>query len=192
MNPKEKTPRIFLLDTDPDTYDDLNSVVGTRVGGWWSVFNQLCQGQRCADWWQPVPMRRVLTRLRKNRGKPVDIIGLMGLGYAFSERAASVLSPLVGEVIELLPLQNDSPERFHVINLLDIVDCLDEERSKLARYSTGDIMAVDKYVFKPGSTDGHHLFLCLQFDLHPLVSAEFKALVEENRLIGAEFIPIAD
>ena len=128
--------------------------------------------------------------MRKNRGKPVDIIGLIGLGLTFSDRAAEVLAPLIGDVIELLPLAYDGPGRFHVVNLLDIVDCLDEQRSNLARYSDGDIMIVYKYAFKPGTTDGHHLFKCKQCMIHHLVSAEFKALVEKTGLVGAYFTPV--
>ncbi|HEX2570718.1 MAG TPA: DUF1629 domain-containing protein [Polyangia bacterium] len=130
--------------------------------------------------------------VRQNRGKPVDFIGLMGHGLALSNRAAEVLAPLIGDGIELLPLAHDGPGRFQVVNILDIVDCLDEERSKVRRYSDGEIMIVEEYAFKPGSTDGHHLFKCKQCLLHDLVSAEFKALVEDKGLVGAYFKPVGE
>ncbi|HEX2572361.1 MAG TPA: DUF1629 domain-containing protein [Polyangia bacterium] len=117
---------------------------------------------------------------------------MMGHGLAFSDRAVEVLTPLIGDVIELLPLACDGPGRFQVVNMLDVVDCLDEDRSTLDRYSDGDIASVKKYVFKPDSTNGHHLFKCKQFDLHNLVSGEFRALVEDKGLIGAYFTLVGE
>jgi hypothetical protein len=192
---KDSSPssKIFRLETDPDEHDDLLPI--SRPGVAWSaVFVKLAQakGMRCADWWEPVPMEWTRARVRKNRGKPVDIIDLMGACLTFSDRAVEVLAPLIGEVIELLPLAYDGPVRFQIVNMLDIVDCLDEERSQYERYDNGKIMIVDKYVFKPGSTNGHHLFKCKQCLLHNLVSAEFKALVEEKGLVGAYFKPVGE
>jgi hypothetical protein len=184
--------RLFRLETDPDTHDDVVPILGSQPGGWSPIFGRLSEGVRCADWWQPVPIRWKPSRVRKNRGKPVDIMGMMGHGLAFSDRAVEVLTPLIGDVIELLPLAYDGPGRFQVVNLLDIVDCLDEERSSVARYSDGEIMLVYKYAFKPGSTEGHHLFKCKQCLLRDLVSADFKALVEESGLVGAYFIPVGE
>lgn len=183
---------IFRLKTNPDKHDDLLTVLGSRPGGWTPIFNRLSEGVRCAGWWQPVPMEWTRATARKNRGKLVDFIGLMGLGLAFSDRAAEVLAPLIGDVIELLPLAYDGPGGFRVVNMLDIVDCLDEEGSQYERYDNGEIMIVDKYAFKPGSTDGHHLFKCKQCLLHDLVSVEFKALVEEKGLVGAYFKPLGE
>jgi uncharacterized protein DUF1629 len=102
------------------------------------------------------------------------------------------LAPLIGDVIELLPLTCDGPVRFYVVNMLDIVDCLDEDHLVTDRYSDGQISSVKKYVFQPGSIDGHHLFKCKQSLLDDLVSAEFKALVEEKGLVGAYFIPVGE
>jgi hypothetical protein len=189
---KPASPQIFILETHPDLHDDLIPISVPGVS-WYRVFGKLSEGVRCADWWQPVPMERSYATVRKNRGKPVDIIDLMAGDLTFSDRAVEVLTPLVGDVIELLPLAYDGPGHFQVVNMLDIVDCLDEERSTIdRRYSNGDIASVKKYVFKPGSTDGHHLFKCKQFDLHNLVSAEFKALVEEKGLVGAYFKPVGE
>jgi hypothetical protein len=188
---KSSSPQIFSLETNPDRHDDLLAISRPGVA-WFEVFGKLSEGVRCADWWEPVPMERSYATERRNRGKPVDIIQLMGLGLTFSDRAVEVLTPLVGDVIELLPLAYDGPGYFQVVNMLDIVDCLDEERSVLDHYTSGLLASVKKYVFKPGSTDGHHLFKCKQWGLHNLVSAKFKARVEENGLVGAYFTPVGE
>jgi hypothetical protein len=188
---KSSSPKIFRLETDPDEHDDLLAISRPGVATY-RIFNRLCRGARCADWWEPVPMEWSPATVRKNRGKSVDIINLMGDGLTFSDRAVEVLAPLVGDVIELLPLAYDGPGRFQVVNMLDLVDCLDEERSQIERFYDGSIQSVERYVFKPGSTDGHHLFKCKPWGLHNLVSAEFKALVEQHCLIGAYFKPVGE
>lgn len=182
---------IFRLKTNPDRHDDLTPISLPGVA-WYRIFGRVSDGARCGDWWQPVPMERSYATDRRNRGKPVDVIELMGCGLTFSDRAVEVLMPLVGDVIELLPIAYDGPGHFQVVNILDIVDCLDEDRSTIDRYTDGDIASVKKYVFKPGSTEGHHLFRCKQFDLYNLVSTEFKALVEKNGLVGAYFTPVGE
>ena len=186
-----RSSKIFLLDPNPDIHDDLLAISRPGVATY-RIFNRLSEGMRCADWWEPVPMEWKPARVRKNRGKPVDIIGLMGDGLAFSDRAAEVLAPLIGDRIELLPLAYDGPGHFQVVNMLDIVDCLDEERSQIERFYDGSIQSVERYAFKPGSTEGHHLFKCKQWGLHDLVSSEFKALVEQNGLVGAYFKPVGE
>lgn len=183
--------KIFCLETDPDEHDDLIAISRPDVATY-RIFLELRKGMRCADWWEPVPMEWKPARVRKNRGKAVDIIDLMGDGLTFSDRAVEILAPLIGDAIELLPLAYDGPGHFQVVNMLDIVDCLDEDRSTIERYSDGDIASVKKYVFKPGSTDGHHLFKCKQWGLHNLASAEFKALVEEKGLVGAYFTLVGE
>jgi hypothetical protein len=183
--------KIFCLETDPDEHDDLLAISRPGIATY-RIFLELRKGVRCADWWEPVPMEWKPARVRKNRGKPVDIIDLMGDGLTFSDRAVEVLAPLVGDVIELLPLAYDGPGRFQVVNMLDIVDCLDEERSQIERFYDGSIQSVERYAFKPSSTEDHHLFKCKQWGLHKLVSAEFKARVEENGLVGAYFTPVGE
>jgi hypothetical protein len=180
---------LYRLRANSNRYDDF--LPKPRPGRIWSnVFMRTSRGRRCKDWWEPVPMERLEAPLRRNRGKPVDIVGLMGSGLGFSDRAVEVLAPLVGNVIELLPLDVDGPQRFRFVNPLDFVDCLDEKRSKIERFFNGSIRSVRRYVFKPGSTDGHHLFHCKQWDLHCFVSAEFKARVKESGLVGAYFDPV--
>jgi hypothetical protein len=181
----------FILEDDPDQYDHLTSIRHPPEG--WSPTFNLLDGVRRADVWSPVPFERRPTRhpsYRKNRSKPVDFPSLMGLGLAFSERALQVLDPLMGQSVEALPLEcvNCSQNRFFVINVLDILDCLDEPRCIFTRYSDGGIMDIKRYAFLPNSLEGHHIFKVPQQVVGSvLVSPEFKRRVEENGLVGAVF-----
>jgi hypothetical protein len=177
----------YVLESDPDRYDSL--LCKNRPGGWWETFN-LLDGHPRQSIWTAVPMERSPARLRQRRGKPVDFPSLGGVGFGISERALAALRPLLQASIEALPLQclNDISMQYYVINVLDLVDCLDEERSDMNRFSDGGIMCINRYAFKPGTTDGHHLFKTVQLPLgEPLCSPEFKRLIEESGLVGARF-----
>jgi len=180
----------FILSDNPNQYDHLTAI--NKPGGWSPTFN-LLDGVRRADVWSPVPFERRPTRhpsYRRNRGKPVDFPSLMGLGLAFSERALNVLDPLVGRSIEALPLDcvNCGQDKFFAINVLDVVDCLDEPRCIFDRASTGYILWIDRYAFRPGSLEEHHIFKVPQLIVGcVLVSPEFKRWVEESGLVGAVF-----
>jgi hypothetical protein len=175
----------FVLN-ESHIYDSL--WVRSRPGGWSRTFN-LLDGTPRKQIWEPVPMWRSPAKQRKFRGQMSDISGLGGMGLGFSERALEVLTPLVGDVIEALPLDcPDCKEKFFAINVLDLVDCLDEARCDAFRFRDGRICWIDRYAFRPGSTEGHHLFKVMQVPIgDALVSPEFKQLVEESGLVGAMF-----
>jgi uncharacterized protein DUF1629 len=181
----------FILSDNPDKYDHLLSI-RHPPGGWSPTFN-LLDGIRRGDVWSPVPFERWPTRhpsYRKNRGKPVDFPSLMGLGLAFSERALEVLDPLVSQSIEALPLDcvNCGQDKFFVINVLDVVDCLDVPRCIYEEAHPGYFLWIDRYAFRPGSVEGHHIFKVPQQIVGSvLVSPEFKRRVEESGLVGAVF-----
>ena len=178
----------FVIDTNPDQYDHLLSI-RHPPGGWSPTFN-LLDGIPRADEWSPVPFERWRTKYRPHRGKPVDFPSLMGLGLAFSERALQVLDPLMGQSVEALPIEcvNCGQDKFFVINVLDFVDCLDEPRCIFERASTGYILWIERYAFRPGSLEGHHIFKVPQLVVGTvLVSPEFKRRVEESGLFGAVF-----
>jgi hypothetical protein len=184
------TTKAFIIEAEPDEYDSLLPI--RRPGGNSRVFFSLGEGVRRGDSWIPVPMEHYPASRRKHRGKPVDFPSLGGLGLAFSERALRALTPLVGDAIEALPLLYEGPGKFYVINILDVTNCLDLERSKLNQHDDGYISTVEKFAFKPGHIDGRHIFKCNECLIYDLVSTEFKALAEEQGLVGASFTPVGD
>jgi hypothetical protein len=180
----------FIIKSNPDEYDALLTVL--PPGGDSRIFFTLGEGARRGDVWTPVSVERYPAPRRKHRGKPVDFPSLAGLGLAFSERALQALKPLVGDAIEPLPLIYEGPGKFYVINILDVTELLDLDRAVVDRRESGYISTVEKYAFKPGSIDGKHIFKCKECLIDDLVSAEFKALVEAEGLVGARFIPVGD
>jgi hypothetical protein len=196
---------IYRISTDPDRYDSLLQPVGDPLDSWWpehgfESWGQVVlafNGQPLRHRWKAVRVEHADATLRRNRGKPVDFMTVFDPGGdAISQRALDLITPLVGDKVEALPLECvDRPERrYYLLNLIDLVDCLDLERSELYwdKYENTSefIRWVYRYAFKPGSTDGHHLFRIVQRPMGSvLVSEEFKQLYEAHDLVGLDFYP---
>ena len=106
----------------------------------------------------------------------------------FSQRAWDALSPLIARVCEALPIRHPTGRPFYIINVLEIVDCIDEEKSEIDRYSDGGIRRVIRFCFKPNMLGGKHIFKTPRksgADL--IVSQEFRRQVEANELKGLRF-----
>jgi tetratricopeptide (TPR) repeat protein len=169
----------YLLIPDPDIYHGILA----RNADDWDVFDQFV-GKPIGDAWIPIPVR---FEKSQQRG---DFPSLVSHIPVFSERALHVLKPLVADNIEVLPLECQE-EPLYAINVLDLVDCLDYSRSKVRRFPSGGIMFIEKYAFKEGSIDGHHLFKVEEAPLKGvLASNRLKSLVEQNGLLGLVFKPV--
>ncbi len=110
----------------------------------------------------------------------------------FSQRAWEVLQPLIGYCTEALPIKHPSGQQFYIVNVMDIIDCLDEERSELVRNAaTGRVSEVFKYCFKDDMLDGKHIFKTpLKSGAELFVDDSFRATVEAKGLKGLVFKPL--
>jgi hypothetical protein len=102
-----------------------------------------------AQEWEPVEMilfEGEEGEKRKERKKPIpDFSG----GYvvdACSERARTILEPLIAGQVEFLPLITPVG-RYYEMNIQRL-DCLDEQRSVVKRFKDGSVMRAIKYAFR--------------------------------------------
>jgi hypothetical protein len=194
---------VYIAHPDHDAYDALFNVLLAQfdeswwpkqgINDWIEVMTAL-DGTPMKHRWKPIPVEHTPASVRRNRGRPVDF-PLCEFGRtAVSERALKVIEPLVRDSIEALPLECvDYPERrYYVLHVTKVIDCLDVERCEGSRM--GDIFTwINRYAFKPGTTEGHHLFRVKQQRLGPnLASEEFRQLVESSGLVGLNFIPVGE
>jgi hypothetical protein len=107
----------------------------------------------------------------------------------FTERAVNALLPLIEDNVEVLPLACEE-DKLYIINVIDVVDCLDKERSKLKRFSSGGVMRVEHYVFIKEAIRGKHMFKIPELHVAVYVSDAFKSAVEENCLEGLLWKPL--
>lgn len=93
------------------------------------------------------------------------------------------------DFVELLPLSyQNSVDNYFVVNVINIVDCLDHENSIFSRYDDGRIMLCDKYAFVKEKLIKNHIFKIPEFPrAHIFVSDDFKSAVEDSELTGFIF-----
>jgi hypothetical protein len=72
------------------------------------------------------------------------------------ERAMRLLMPLLQAYGEILPLQSDEP--ISLFNATTIVAGLDEERSTIARFDSGEVLAIERHVFRPDAIGSVEIF----------------------------------
>lgn len=72
------------------------------------------------------------------------------------EPALAALRPLLEKAGEILPLKCEEP--VSLFNATTILDALDEERSTIARFDDGELLAIERHVFKPDVIDSNEIF----------------------------------
>ena len=91
-----------------------------------------------------------------------DIL-LLGTEPAFTARAVEALQDVLYPYGQILPLRSRDGE-FYLWNVTNVVDALDEERSRLTRFaSSGRVMSVEQWAFKPAALGASVAFKVPQF-----------------------------
>lgn len=65
----------------------------------------------------------------------------------FRSRALSLVQPVLGAAGEFLAAKCDEPVT--LFNPTTIIDALDDEKSVVARFDSGEILAIERHAFKP-------------------------------------------
>jgi hypothetical protein len=149
-------------------------------------------GEPWGDTWVPLPATTEYAHDgRRAKNRDGDFPSLNPVFPAITERALDVLRPLIGDVVEFLPLQHPT-HRYYIIHVLQVLDCLDEEKSEGSRGTKGQLLSPEKFVWKPGVIDEKkHIFKIKRFEVsNPFVSEAFKRLVDENGLVGFRFLEV--
>jgi hypothetical protein len=159
-----------------------------------SMLRRLGLGVAYAGDWPPIAVRR----LRKPRKHlPENLCDFTAVAAAvdapvLSSRAKQVVEPLLGDRAQWLPLAFDEQE-YWLLNLLNIVDALDEERSVITRLPTNpNAITIDAYALRPEAVAQEWMFKIRKAPYDVLVTERFRSLVEDNGLTGLYFQPVWD
>lgn len=169
---------VYLLRPKSNTYHSLAPLHEED----WEVFDSFV-GDPLGERWTPV---RVVFEEGDAAG---DFPSLLRHVPVFSDRALKVLLPLIETSVEVLPLDLvGEEEKLYAINVLNLLDALDYEKSKVTRFPSGGVMFIDEYAFREDVISGADIFKIAEAPLKSvLVSECFKALTEENGLLGLAF-----
>ena len=163
-----------IHDADVDLFEDLD---GTP----WS-----------ADW-TPVEMEIYKVGDRRRRLRHADFLNLLGWALVLRDRAIDLAGPIVAPFGEILPL-TCADVNVSLFNPLEILDALDESRSQIVRFpSSGRIMVIEKYVFRPEVIPERGIFRSPQEPTRPFFYSEPVADDLMNLgLTGLELRPVWD
>jgi hypothetical protein len=142
---------------------------------------QKFDGRRLGRSWKPLRVK-----LHKV-GKAGDFPALASHIPVFNEKALLVLGPLLQGSVEALPLDCDEGS-FFAINILAVIDCLDLANSEVTRFSTGEILSIDRYALFEEYIPDTALFKLPQERLrHPFATNAFRKAVRKHSFKGLEF-----
>lgn len=135
------------------------------------------------------PDVELLNREGRQRYTSFDTVYLNGDFLAIKDAALPSVVAEMAPSVEFLPLRC-AQEPLTLVNVLQVVDALDEDESDLKRFaSSGRIMYVNRYVFRPGAVPGSGLFRVPQ-TLGRMFCTQATADLLRQRLTGLNLQPV--
>lgn len=132
---------IFELQTDPKRYSNFALAYPEREGAIYDAFD----GRPLATQWAaPV----VIPADEDDHVAEFGDFALLGTAPVFSLHALESLLDLLRPNGEVLPLRCKCGEYF-AYNVTRVLPALDEAASSITRFSTGRVMSISRYVFRP-------------------------------------------
>jgi len=144
------------------------------------------KGRRIDDW-------EAIKVERAGRKRKCDVYRFVSGHLVVSERAVQILQPLMSDKVQILPIDYEGTKTLYVLNVINVVDCLDYEKSKIRRMRDGTVSEIDEFAFDYSKVSQHDIFKIPEKIWSTVfVSDKFKATVEENGLIGFKFTEVWD
>jgi hypothetical protein len=168
-----------VMKIEPDSWYVLDDDL--LIPGRWDVDDpdQVVDGSLHPDAFtmaERVTLRKPLTA-KASRGRRLDYtLGGVGVPY-LSQKMASHVSAVCGDGVQLLPVDVRG-ESFFIMNVLEVVDCIDETRSRLTRApdwvpgERGGIRMVVDLRIDGQLARGHHMFRLRHWEVVIIVSGE--------------------
>ena len=167
---------VYLYICDSNIYHSL-AIDPTLPVDWTIQFD----GRRIGDSWQPVSAR--LYEIEEEG----DFPSFEGHLPVMTESVWQQLEPLIGNYVEALPISLTSPieTTLYLINITNVLDCLNKQESVI-KYFTGDqIMIVDHHVFDESVISDQPIFRIKDYEIgRAFVSDIFRETVESAGLKG--------
>jgi hypothetical protein len=106
------------------------------------------------------------------------------------------LDAFVGSAIQRIPVTIEGQsEGFEILNVCDLVQCVDESRSLLTKWTAddsrperiGQFRMIAKLKIDRTAASGHHIFRVAGWPIALIVSEDVKKLLESRRVSGLEY-----
>ena len=141
-------------------------------------------GKSKAQTWQPPKIEWFEDELTSSDDTIGDFTVFGGGPVAVSEKAYNTLKDLFSEQVEFLPTNGPSPsDKWFLMNVINLVDIMDKEKSKYEIYSDGKIGGCSHaYLNEPESSN--KIFKVVGWPTRTFISEEAKEVIESTGLTG--------
>lgn len=146
-------------------------------------------GKAMRDDWRPPPVKVYGKSLRLR-----DFVSWMVQSPVVSEKAKNTLDPVIGDLVEFLPLVELKRQHYFAMNVIKLVDCLDRNESKIvfSPNRTNEILSIKTYHFVPSRVEDCAVFKLPDAPSVVFVRQSFVNVVIRSRLTGAKFADPAE
>lgn len=145
------------------------------------------KGKSLSDIWNPVTVETLYKRNysdfpKYGIGKPV-----------VSEKVRDILLPYISEQVEFLPLHHEN-NRLYMLNVTNILNCVDWNRSEVRRFKSGMFADFNKLVLDFNKIpEGTFIFKIKETAVTTVyVTDLFRNLVEQHNFKGLDFSVVFD
>jgi hypothetical protein len=128
--------------------------IGLQDPDQWEAFFSLCGP--VGSGWQAPEMHFIREEEGFSARQYSDFPWCLHNVLVIRDRALQSIRPTFERYGEFLPLVCDEPVR--LFNPTNIVDALDEDRSAIARFEDGGVMAIEKHAFHPDAIKNAEIF----------------------------------
>jgi len=140
-----------------------------------------------ASTWKPVTVKLLRAAEDGTKFSQSDMPWLGTHAPVLRTRAVAALKEFLSVYGELLPLACADGD-LQVFNATSIVAALDAYRSEVVTFSSGGVMTIKEYAFKPSTLRGVGVFKLPEIPRGPVFfTEEFVMLVQRRGLIGVGF-----
>ncbi|MDP2226817.1 MAG: hypothetical protein Q8J78_05015 [Moraxellaceae bacterium] len=137
----------------------------------------------------------LVVRLRKT-GRQIDFNFADFDMVVVDRRLSPILREFSGTSLQLLHSTVDGTKNaYDIVNVCDLVDCIDESSSQYLKWSSADgrpekigqYRMITSLRIDPSRASGHHLFRLVGWPVALIVSGELKAALEASGVSGVSF-----
>ena len=130
---------------------------------------------------------RLLYMLRGEPLKHPDFFEIDGTDIiAISQKAVNSLNSYLNNKIELLPIETDAG-KYYAINVLNIVDCLSQEKSVYIATINGHIVSYSLLEFNEEKLENYSFFKIPEMPYKIFISDDIQERCEDDYLCGLSF-----
>lgn len=149
------------------------------------LFRRLSR-ESSASWWTPP----ALIWMSDQHKRPIsDFPASSWEVLCLSEKAHSVLSPMIAPACEQLVFDGLSGAPYRLFNVIRTLDCLDTDRTEFARTPSGKNIGPKHVALRSTIVADHDLFGIDEHLAYLFVSQRFKDAVHKAGLTGFSFQP---